>query len=62
VYHAADLDFRLKPNGKAVDVGVRIPSVNEDFTGNAPDFGALEVGDREVKYGRRWLEEVPFYR
>ena len=29
VYHAADLDFRLKPASKAVDAGVVIPTVNE---------------------------------
>ena len=62
VYHAADLDFRLKPNSKAVDAGLRIPTVNDSFNGSAPDLGALEVGVGEVKYGPRWLDYSPFYR
>lgn len=62
VYHAMDLDFRLKPGGKAVDAGVVIPTVNEDFAGRAPDLGALEVGKPEPKYGPRWLTWQPFYR
>ncbi len=47
VYHAMDLNFRLKPGSKAVDAGVRIPTVNDGFTGSAPDLGALEVGQPE---------------
>jgi len=62
VYHAVDLNFRLKPASKAVDAGVMIPTVNDDFTGRAPDLGALEVGKPEPKYGPRWLTWQPFYR
>lgn len=62
VYHAVDLDFRLKPASKAVDAGVPIPTVNDDFKGRAPDLGALEVGKPEPKYGPRWLKGQPFYR
>ena len=40
VYHAMDLNFRLKSGSKAVDAGVVIPTVNDDFTGRAPDLGA----------------------
>jgi hypothetical protein len=54
-YRAVDLNFRLKPASKAVDTGVVIPTVNNDFTGRAPDLGALEVGKPEPKYGPRWL-------
>ena len=35
VYHAVDLNFRLKPTGRAVDAGVVIPTVNDGFTGRA---------------------------
>ena len=35
VYHAMDLNFRLKPASKAVDAGVLIPTVNDGFTGRA---------------------------
>ncbi len=62
VYHALDLNFRLKAKGKAADAGVRIPTINDDFTGGAPDLGALEVGRPEPHYGPRWLEHQPFYR
>ena len=62
VYHAIDLNFRLKARGKAVDAGDRIPTVNEGFTGNAPDLGAIELGKPEPHYGPRWLKAQPFYR
>jgi hypothetical protein len=59
---AMDLNFRLKPNSKAVAAGVRIPTVNDDFIGAAPDLGALEVGKPEPRHGPRWLKTQPFYR
>jgi hypothetical protein len=62
VYHASDLNFRLNPKGKAVDAGVPIPTVNDGFTGRAPDLGALEVGKPAPTYGPRWLKGQPFYR
>jgi hypothetical protein len=62
VYHAVDLNFRLKPGGKAVDAAVIIPTVNDGFTGHAPDLGALEVGKPAPRYGPRWLRGQPFYR
>ncbi len=62
VYHAEDLDFRLRPGSRAVDAGVRIPTVNDSFTGDAPDLGALEIGSVPVRYGPRWLDGVPFYK
>ncbi len=62
VYHAKDLNFRLKPGSKAVDAGVRIPTVNDQFTGTAPDLGALEVGHTQPRYGPRWLKGEPFYQ
>lgn len=62
VYHAKDLNFRLKPGGKAVDAGVLIPTVNDHFSGNAPDLGALESGRPQPHYGPRWLKTQPFYQ
>lgn len=62
VYHAMDLNFRLKANSKAVDAGVVLPTVNEDHAGRAPDLGALEVGKPLPHYGPRWLTWQPFYR
>lgn len=62
VYHAADLNFRLKAGGKAVDAGVALPTINDGFTGQAPDLGALELGRAEPVYGPRWVNWKPFYR
>jgi hypothetical protein len=62
VYHAVDLNFRLKPTSKAVDAGELIPTVNDGFAGRAPDLGALEVGTPGPRYGPRWLKGQPFYR
>ncbi|MCW5976864.1 MAG: hypothetical protein KIT09_02245 [Bryobacteraceae bacterium] len=53
VYNARDLDFRLKPGSKAVDAGLRLPNVNDGFTGQAPDLGALETGRPAPVYGPR---------
>jgi len=53
IYEARDLDFRLEPSGKAVDAGVRVPNVNDDYTGKAPDLGAYEVGRTPALYGPR---------
>jgi hypothetical protein len=55
VYDAKDLNFQLKRGGKAVDAGVRIPNVNDDSTGAAPDLGAYEAGKPMPVYGPRLL-------
>jgi hypothetical protein len=62
VYHAFDLNFRLKPVSRAVDAGETLPTVNDGFTGRGPDLGALEVGKPEPRYGPRWLKGHAFYR
>jgi hypothetical protein len=62
VYHASDLDFRLKRSGKAVDAGVKLPNVNDDFTGKAPDLGAYELDKPIPVYGPRGGGVRPFYR
>ena len=62
IHHAMDLNFRLRPGGKAVDAADRIPTVNDSFAGAAPDLGALEAGQPEPHYGPRWLKTQPFYR
>jgi hypothetical protein len=61
-YHSMDLNFRLKPGSKAVDAGVVIPTINDDFNGRAPDLGALEVVKPVPHYGPRWITWQPFYR
>jgi hypothetical protein len=62
VYHAMDLNFRLKANSKAVDAGQVLPTINDGFTGKAPDLGALELNQPEPHYGPRWITWKPFYR
>ncbi len=62
VYHAMDLNFRLRAGSKAVDAGVALPTINDGFTGKGPDLGALEAGQGEPHYGPRWITWRPFYR
>jgi hypothetical protein len=62
VYHSMDLNFRLKAGGAAIDKGVSLPTVNDDYTGAAPDLGALEFNQPEPHYGPRWITWAPFYR
>jgi hypothetical protein len=52
LYKAEDLDFRLKAGSAAVDRGVALPNITDGFTGNAPDLGALELG-QIPQYGPR---------
>jgi len=62
VYHAMDLNFQLKAGSKAVDAGAPLPTINDGFTGTAPDLGALELNQPEPHYGPRWVTWTPFYR
>ena len=63
ISHAADLNFALQPGSKAVDAGTVLPTLNDDFTGTAPDLGALELGQPTPIYGPRWLQPGDiFYR
>jgi len=49
------IDLRLKVTSPAIDTGVFIPNVTDDFTGKAPDLGAYEHGQPMPKYGPRWV-------
>jgi len=53
LYKAEDFDFRLKPGSAAVDRGIAVPNVTDGFAGQAPDLGALEVGQPVPVYGPR---------
>jgi len=53
LYKPDDFDFRLRPDSAAVDAGVRLPNINDDFTGRAPDLGAYETGKPLPHYGPR---------
>ncbi len=53
VYEVGDMDFGLRPESRAVDAGCRLPNLNDDYTGKAPDLGALESGKPLPIYGPR---------
>lgn len=53
LYKPADFDFRLRAGSAAVDAGVKLTGINDDFTGKAPDLGAYEVGKPVPHYGPR---------
>ncbi len=53
VFEPKDFDFRLVPGSKAVDAGCVLPNINDGYTGEAPDLGALELDGPEVVYGPR---------
>jgi hypothetical protein len=44
-------DFSLQPNSPAVDAGVNIPGITDDFKGDSPDIGAYERGQPVWKAG-----------
>jgi len=53
LYQLGDLDFGWKPGSAKEDAGCRLPNQNDDFTGRAPELGALEVGKPLPPYGPR---------
>jgi hypothetical protein len=53
LYKPSDSDFRLKPGSAAVDAGILLPTVNDGYTGKAPDLGALELDLPVPHYGPR---------
>ena len=52
VYPDKGLDFRLKAGSKAIDAGCLLPNITDNFSGKAPDLGALE-GKQQLHYGPR---------
>ena len=53
LYKPDGMDFRLKPRSAAIDKGVVLPTINDDFTGRAPDLGAYELDRPLPHYGPR---------
>lgn len=53
LYKPDGCDFRLKPGSAAVDAGVVLPTINDDYTGRAPDLGAYERDRPLPHYGPR---------
>ena len=53
VYPREGFNFALKPNSKATDAGCELPNINDNYTGNGPDLGAVETGLVQPHYGPR---------
>jgi hypothetical protein len=53
LYKPADFDLQLRTGSAAVDAGVRLTGINDDFTGRAPDLGAYETNRPLPHYGPR---------
>jgi len=45
--------IRITPQGQAVDAGVALPNIAEEFAGASPDLGAFEAGADLPHYGPR---------
>ncbi len=46
-------DLRLSPKSDAIDAGVPLPNINDDYQGQSPDLGAFELGHPLPHYGPR---------
>ncbi|QDS96913.1 right-handed parallel beta-helix repeat-containing protein [Adhaeretor mobilis] len=46
-------DLRPRAASAVVDAGVRLPNINDDYLGDAPDIGAYEAGRDLPHYGPR---------
>ena len=53
LYAPEDYDFTPSANSKLIDAGVVLPTINDGFTGKAPDIGAIEYGAAAKRYGPR---------
>jgi hypothetical protein len=53
LYAPEDFDFTLVAGASAIDAGMLLPTINDGFTGKAPDLGAYEFGRALPKYGPR---------
>lgn len=53
LYKPEDFDFRLRAGSAAIDAGVALPTIDDDFTGRAPDLGAYEADRPLPHYGPR---------
>ena len=53
LYSPASFNFGLAPDSMAIDAGLYLPGINDGFSGEAPDVGALERGEPQPHYGPR---------
>lgn len=49
-------DFRLQPTSAAIDAGIEITGITDEFSGLAPDAGALEFGEEMWAYGHNFSQ------
>ena len=49
----SDTDVTLGQNSLALNAGQLLPNINDDYSGSAPDLGAIERGDMLPLYGVR---------
>lgn len=55
-------DFRLAPGSEAIDKGIVIPGINDDYLGTAPDAGAFESGRAAWTAGHNFVNKpTPTY-
>lgn len=57
-YDPEEMDLRLRAGSVAIDAGVILPNINNDFTGEAPDLGAYERMVPPPIYGPRPTTEL----
>lgn len=57
VYYPEEFDFGLSKNAKAIDAGIVLPGINDNYIGKKPDLGALEFGQKPPHYGPRMRQE-----
>jgi hypothetical protein len=53
LYSPEAFDFSLRPGSAAIDAGIILPTINDDYTGKMPDLGAYEFGRPLPHYGPR---------
>ena len=46
-----DEDWFPEPDSTAIDSGILVDGINEDFEGIGPDVGCLEIGQTKWEYG-----------
>jgi len=58
LYSPGDFDFSPAPGSVVIDAGTVLPTINDDYTGRAPDLGALERGRPQPHYGPRPVQSA----
>jgi len=53
LYKPEEINFHLRPGSAAIGAGTILPTINDRYTGKAPDLGAYQTGAPEPHYGPR---------